>query len=47
MLDLNDEAAKINIGGYLISRLYAAVMIIGEMVYKLPSESLKELFVRL
>ncbi len=47
MLDLSDETIKINIGGYLVLRLYAAVVIIDEMVYKLPSESFKELFIKL
>ena len=47
VLDLNDEAVEINIDRYLVSRLYAAVVITGETVYKLPSESLKKLFVRL
>ncbi len=47
VFDLSDEIIGINIGGYLVSRLYAAVVIVGETVYKLPSKSLKELFVRL
>ncbi len=47
MLDLSDEAAKININGYLVPRLYAAVMIVDETVYKLPSESFKKLFTKL
>ncbi len=47
MLDLNDEAVGTNTGGYLVSRLYAAVMAVGETVYKFPSESFKELFARL
>ena len=47
MLDLSDETIKINIGGYLVSRLYAAVIIVGETVYKLPSESFKKLLIRL
>ena len=47
ILDLNDEAIKININEYLVLRLYVAVMIIGETIYKLPSKSFKELFIRL
>ncbi len=47
ILDFSDEVTKINIGGYLIPRLYAAVMVIGETVYKLPSESFKKLFAKL
>ncbi len=47
MFDLNDEITKINISGYLISRLYIAVVVVGETVYKLPSKSLKKLFIRL
>ena len=47
VLDLNDEATKTNTGGYLVSRLYAAAVAAGETVYKLPSESFKELFTRL
>ncbi len=47
VLDLSDEAAEIDIGGYLVPRLYAAVMVVGETVYKLLSESFKELFTRL
>jgi len=47
ILDLNDEAAETNTDGYLVPRLYAAVIAAGETVYKLPSESLRELFTRL
>ena len=47
MLDFNDEAIKINTGGYLVLHLYAVVMVIGEMIYKFPSKSFKELFIRL
>ncbi len=47
VLDLNDEAAEINTGGYLVPRLYAAVVTISETIYKLSSESFKELFTRL
>ncbi len=47
VLDLSDEAAKINTGGYLVPRLYAAAVIIDETAYKLPSESFKELLTRL
>ncbi len=47
MLDLSDEAIKINIDGYLVPRLYVIVITADETVYKLPSESLKKLFIRL
>ena len=47
MLDFSDEVIKTNTGGYLIPRLYAAVVVIDETVYELPSESFKELFARL
>ncbi len=47
MLDFSDETAGIDIDGYLISRLYVAVMITGETVYKLLFKSFKELFTRL
>ena len=47
MLDFSDEAAGINIGEYLVPRLYAAAVITGETVYELLFESFRELFVRL
>ena len=47
MLDLSDEVIKINIDGYLVPRLYAAVIVAGETIYKLLFESLRELFARL
>ncbi len=47
ILDLSDEDIKINIDEYLVPRLYAAVMTIDETIYKLPSESFKELLTRL
>ena len=47
MLDFSDETAETNTDGYLVSRLYAAVMAAGEMIYKFLSESLRELFTRL
>ncbi len=47
VLDLSDEVIKINTGGYLVPRLYVAAVVIGETVYKLPSESFKELFIKL
>ena len=47
VLDLSDEVAGTDIGGYLVLYLYAAAVIIGETVYKLPSESFKKLFVKL
>ena len=47
VLDLNDEAAETDTGGYLVPRLYAAAMIVGETIYKLPSESFKELLTKL
>ena len=47
MLDLSDETTKIDIGGYLVPRLYVAAVVIGEIIYKFFSESLKELFVKL
>ncbi len=47
VLDLSDEAAETDTGGYLVSRLYAAVVAVGETVYELPSESFKELFIKL
>ena len=47
ILDLNDEATETNIDGYLVPRLYAAVVTTSETVYELPSESLKKLFTRL
>ena len=47
ILDLSDETTKINTGEYLIPRLYAVVVVINETIYKLASESLKELFTKL
>ena len=47
MLDFNDEVVEIDIGRYLVSRLYVIVIIIGEMVYKLLFESFKKLLTRL
>ena len=47
ILDLSDEATKINIGGYLVPRLYVIVVVIGETIYELPSESFKKLLTRL
>ena len=47
VLDLNDEAAEINTGGYLVPRLYAAVVTISETIYKLLSKSLKKLLTKL
>ena len=47
VLDLSDETTKTNTNRYLVSRLYTAVITVGETVYKLPSESLRELFIRL
>ncbi len=47
VFDLNDEAAKININRYLVSRLYVIIVIAGETIYKLLSESLKKLLTRL
>jgi len=47
ILDLSDEVIEINTGGYLVSRLYAAAIVVGETTYKLSSESLKKLLTRL
>ena len=47
MLDLNDEITKINTSEYLIPRLYTTVIVTGETVYKLSSESLKNFFIKL
>ena len=47
VFDFSDEVVEINIGGYLVPRLYVVVVVTGETVYELLSESLKELFVRL
>ncbi len=47
MLDLNDETTKINTDEYLVPRLYAAVIIINETIYKFPFESFKKLFTKL
>ncbi len=47
MLDFSDETTKINTDGYLIPRLYTAVMTVDETAYKLPSELFKKLLTRL
>jgi len=47
VLDFSDEIVKTDIGGYLVPRLYVTAVAVGEIVYELPSESLKELFIRL
>ncbi len=47
MLDLSDEVAKTNTNKYLVPRLYAATMIVDEIIYKLPSKSLKKLLTKL
>ncbi len=47
ILDFSDEAIKTNTDKYLVSHLYVTVMTAGETVYKLLSESLKELLIRL
>ncbi len=47
MLDLNDEAAKIDIDGYFVLRLYVVVIVVNETVYKFFFESFKELFIKL
>ncbi len=47
IFDLSDEAVGIDIGGYLVSRLYAAVVVAGETVYKFLFESFRELFTKL
>ncbi len=47
VLDLNDETAGTNINEYLVLRLYAVVVAVGETVYKFFSESFKELFIKL
>ncbi len=47
MLDLSDETTKINIDEYLVLRLYAAVVVTDETIYKLPFKLLKKLFIRL
>ena len=47
IFDLSDETTKINTDKYLVPRLYAAAITAGEIVYKLPSESLKELLTKL
>ncbi len=47
MFDLSDEVAETNINKYLVLYLYAAVIVISEIVYKLSSESFKELFTKL
>ncbi len=47
VLDFSDEVIKINIGEYLIPRLYVAAVIVDETVYKFPFESFKKLIARL
>ncbi len=47
MLDLSDEAVRINIGGYLVLCLYVVVVVVGETIYKFFSESFKKLLIRL
>ncbi len=47
ILDLNDEAIKINTDKYLVPRLYITVIVVDETVYKLLFESLKKLFIKL
>jgi len=47
VLDLSDEAAETDIGWYLVPRLYAAAVIVGETIYEFLFESLRELLVRL
>jgi len=47
MLDFSDEIAGTDIGRYLVPRLYAAVVAVGETTYELPSESFKKLLARL
>ncbi len=47
IFDFNDEIAEINIGGYLVPRLYVIVIIVDETIYKFPSELFKELFIKL
>ncbi len=47
VLDFSDKVIRINTGGYLVSRLYVAAVVVGETVYELLFESLKELFARL
>jgi len=47
VLDFSDEVVEINIGGYLVPRLYVVVVVISEIVYKLLSESFKKLFIKL
>ncbi len=47
VLDLSDEAAGIDIDGYLVPRLYVAAIIIDKTAYKLSSESFKELLAKL
>jgi len=47
VLDLSGEVAEIDVGGYLVLRLYVVVVAVGETVYKLPFESFKKLSIRL
>ena len=47
VFNLSDETTEINIDKYLVPRLYIVVIVADETVYKLLSESFKELFARL
>ncbi len=47
VFDLSDKTAGTDIGGYLVPRLYAAVVAVGETVYEFLFESLKKLLARL
>ena len=47
VFNLSDETTEINIDKYLVPRLYIVVIVADETVYKLLSESLKELLTRL
>ncbi len=47
MFDFSDEVVGIDTDGYLVSRLYITVVVIGETVYEFPSESFKELLIKL
>ena len=47
MLDLSNKVVEIDTGGYLVLRLYAAVIITGETIYELFSKSFKKLLTRL
>ncbi len=47
MLDLNDEVIKTNIDKYLVPRLYAAAVVVGETVYELLFKLFRELLIKL